>query len=355
MYAELDAADRIGWSTDGEPFSRMHDAVESPASPQRAIDTFTMNRAYFESRFYDDAYWEKYFSMLARDRFNMFFLTFGYENGGFLAPCYPYFFDTEGFPDVKMVGITATEQKKNLDTLNHLIDMAHAHGLQVTLGVWNHIFRGGVESNSAPGAAQALRQPTPGWTWGLTGDNLVPYTEAALAKLIKVVPKMDGIQFRMHDEGGLRLEEQANFWKHTFALVHETAPNLRIDIRAKGLPDSTIQDAVDAKLNVRVSTKIWMEQMGLPYNPTHINKQDQSNRRHGYADLLHYPQQYAMTWGLWNGGTSRVFVWVDPDYARRLVEATHIYPGKGDGGFDMDEPSPPKCRPRPRMPKSFPS
>ena len=156
--------------------------------------------------------------------------------------------------------------------------------------------------------------------------------------MVKLVPHMDGIQFRMHDEGGLRLEEQANFWKHTFAMIHNTVPNLRIDIRAEGLPDSTIQDALDAKLNVRVSTKFWMEQIGMPWNPTHINVQDQKNRRHGYADMLRYPQQYAMTWGLWNGGTQRVFTWGDPDFARRFVDATHIYPGIGDGGFDMDEP-----------------
>jgi hypothetical protein len=82
-----------------------------------------------------------------------------------------------------------------------------------------------------------------------------------------------------------------------------------------------------------------MEQMGLPFHPTHINVQDQKNRRHGYADMLRYPVRLPMTWGLWNGGTSRVLLWGDPDYAKRFVEATHIYDGPaGDGGFDLDEP-----------------
>ncbi len=44
-----------------------------------------MNRAYWESRFYDDAYWARYLDMLAHDRFDSIVVIFGYENGGFLA------------------------------------------------------------------------------------------------------------------------------------------------------------------------------------------------------------------------------------------------------------------------------
>ncbi len=33
--------------------------------------------------------------------------------------------------------------------------------------------------------------------------------------------------------------------------------------------------------------------MGLPFHPTHVHPQDQHNRRHGYADLLRYPQRYS--------------------------------------------------------------
>ena len=44
--------------------------------------------------------------MLAADRINNFVVIFGYENGGFMAPLYPYFFDVKEFPDVELVGIT---------------------------------------------------------------------------------------------------------------------------------------------------------------------------------------------------------------------------------------------------------
>lgn len=115
MYGLLDVADRIGWSTDrNDPFANVRDVDEKPAVPARALSMYTMNRAYWESRFYDQKYWARYLDLLARNRFNSVVVIFRYENGGFLAPCYPYFFDVEQFPDVRMVGITRVEQQLHL-------------------------------------------------------------------------------------------------------------------------------------------------------------------------------------------------------------------------------------------------
>ena len=111
---------------------------------------YTMNRAYWESRFYDDAYWARYLDLLAQNRFNTLVVIYGYENGGFLAPCYPYFFNVDGFPDVRMVGITPQEQRRNLDAFKRLIKMAHERGLNFTVGIWDHIYRGGVQGGGVP-------------------------------------------------------------------------------------------------------------------------------------------------------------------------------------------------------------
>ena len=214
MYAELDAADRIGWSgAQDDPFSEIQDIYESPDAPQRAVSMYTVQRAYFERRLYDEHYWQKYFDLLAGDRFDSFVLIFGYENGGFLAPPYPYFFNVDGFSDVRMVGITPEQQQKNLAALNRLIAMAHDRGIDVTIGIWDHIYRGGVQANGVPGTEDALKKPTPGLVWGVTADNLVPYTKAALTKFLREVHGIDAIQFRMHDESGLKNSEQAGFWK----------------------------------------------------------------------------------------------------------------------------------------------
>ncbi|HWI56012.1 MAG TPA: hypothetical protein VNZ22_02210, partial [Bacillota bacterium] len=238
----------------------------------------------------------------------------------------------------------------NLAALNRLIQMAHDRGLSFTAGIWDHIYRGGVQGGGIPGADEATKQPVPGLVWGVTAENLVPYTKAALAKLVKQVPALDAIQFRMHDESGLKNSEQEAFWTDVFQMMKQAAPHLRLDLRAKGLPDSVIQSAVEVGVPFRITTKYWMEQMGLPFHPSHINTENQSDRRHSYADMLRYPQTYKMHWRLWNGGTARVLLWGDPNYARRFAESSHLYDGDG---FEVNEPLCTKMEAQPHDRKPF--
>jgi len=93
-----------------------------------------------------------------------------------------------------------------------------------------------------------------------------------------------------------------------------------------------------------------MEQMGLPFHPTHIHPGNQHDRRHGYADLLRYPQRYEMHWRLWTGGTTRVLLWGDPEYVRRFAESTHLYYGEG---FEVTEPMATKMQDHPHEMKPF--
>lgn len=335
MYALLDVANRIGWSKNNRlPLADVKEITEKPAVTDRAVSIYTMNRAYWESRLYNEAYWAKYLDMLSENRFNTLVVIFGYENGGFLAPCYPYFFDTEGFPDVKMIGLTAEQQQKNLYSFNRLISMAHARGIRFTVGIWDHVYRGGVQGGGLSDTKNAPDQPVPGLVWGVTESNLVSYNKTALEKFIKLVPGLDAIQFRLHDESGLKKEEQVGFWLDVFRMIKKDYPGMRLDLRAKELPEAVIQGALDIGVNFRITTKYWMEQMGLPYHPTQINP-EKSPRRHSYSDLLRYPQQYKMHWRLWNGGTTRILLWGSPAYVKRFAETTHLYNGDG---FEVNEP-----------------
>ena len=336
MYALLDVADRVGWAADAAlPLAEVRDAREKPAVPERALSMFTMQRADFEARFFDEKYWTRYLDTLARNRFNTFALIFGYEAAGYFAPAYPYFFDVEGYPDVRVPGLTKPEQARNLAMLNRLIRLAHDRGLNVTIGLWDHIYRGGVQAGGVKEGERATREPTPGIPWGVTETNLVPYTQAALARFLQVAPEADAIQFRMHDESGLKPGEMKAFWGGVFDIVKQSGRHIRCDLRAKGLPDEIIDLAIQKGVRFRITTKYWAEQMGMPFHPTHINRQNQMDRRHGYADLLRYPQQYQMHWRLWNGGTSRVLLWGDPEYVRRFAGSTHLYDGDG---YEVNEP-----------------
>lgn len=334
MYALLDTAERIRWSPQAKPFEHVREIAEKPYLKERGVSIYTMQRACFESRLYDARHWERYFDLLAASRINSFVVIFGYENGGFMAPLYPYFFDVAQFPGVQLVGITPQQQARNTAAFKAMMRLAHERGIEVTAGIWDHIYRGGVQGGGIPGASEAAGRRVPGLVWGVTADNLSAYNKAALRRFLEVFPEIDGIQFRMHDESGLKPGEIAGFWHEVFGLIRQVRPDLRVDLRAKGLPDAVIEDALNQGLRATVNTKYWMEQMGLPFHPTHINRQNQKDRRHGYADLLRYPQRYRVRWQLWTGGTARLLLWGDPDYVRRFAGSARLYDGNG---FEVNE------------------
>jgi len=350
MYALLEVADAIRHAPaeDREPWLRVAPAAESPYVRDRSLSVYTMNRAHWESRFYDERYWTRYFDLLAANRFNRFLIVFGYENGGFLAPPYPYFFDTPGFPGVAMEGLSREQQVRNLAALNRLIELAHDRGLAVSLGIWDHIYRGAVQGGGAEWLADYRGRTVPNRISGVTSENLNAYTLASLKALLEHVPAVDALQFRVHEESGLKRGEMEGFWREVFAHVQRVRPGMLIEARAKGAPDSIIDTALAQGVNLRIETKYWMEQMGLPYHPTHVNPPNQRDRRHGYADLLRYPQRYELAWRLWNGGTTRVLLWGDPDYVRRYAASTQLY---ASPNFDVQEPLATKMEAqRPDMP-----
>src|SRR5450756_2075460 len=202
MYAALDTAERIAWSST-DPFQYVRNTTEKPYLAERGISMYTMQRAYFESRLYDESHWKRYFDTLAADRINSFVVIFGYENGGFMAPLYPYFFDVKEFPGVEMVGITKPEQARNTAAFQTMIRLAHERGIAVTAGIWDHIYRGGVQGGGIPGASQNAGQRVPGLVWGVTAQNLAAYNKATLRRFLEMFTDIDAIQFRMHDESAV--------------------------------------------------------------------------------------------------------------------------------------------------------
>ena len=335
MYALQEAALRTGWGSRNNPFEFINEIVEKPEFATRTMTMYTMQRVLWERKLYDKRYWEKYFDMLSQNRFNNFLIIFGFENGGFLAPPYPYFFDVPGFPDVRMVGLTKEEQKHNLTALNDVINMAHERGLKITLGIWDHIFRGGVQGSWSTASGE-LDQPTEHLVWGVTGENLIPYTKAALSRFVEYFPTVDAIEFRMHWESGLQPEEMDSFWKDVFKSLKSSAPHIQYTLRAKDMPESVVQAALDEGIKFQIETKYWMEKMGMPWHPAHVNPADQISRRQGYADMLRYPQDYKIMWRLWTAGTVKVLLWGNPDFARRFIESAKLYDGDT---YQLEEPS----------------
>ncbi len=351
MYAALDLADRVSWApSGGNPFQFAKDATEKPFLRDRGVVMFTMNRAYFESHLHDEKFWVRYFDMFAKDRINQLVLTFGYEDGGYMAPLYPYFFDVDGFPDVKVVGLTPEQQKENFNSFKTMLRLAAERGIRVKPGIWEHIYRGGGQRGAINWTSDGTK-PFPGVVWGLNGKNVAPYTKAALNRFYELFPEITETQFRMHNESGLLDSEIEGFWHEIFGFFSTSKyKGTALELRAKGLSKSVIKDAQAQGLNIHLDTKIWMEQMGLPFHPTHINKENQMDARQGYADLLEYPQTYTMNWALWNGGTTRILTWADPEYARRMAVNASLYHGSGITVTEMEATKmlgePPEVQPR---------
>ncbi len=155
----------------------------------------------------------------------------------------------------------------------------------------------------------------------------------------------------MHDESGLKTNEQVAFWRQRLPDDEGAWRRKSGSTRApRGCPTPSSRGPWTWIVPLRITTKYWMEQMGLPFHPTHINRQNQFDRRHSYADLLRYPQRYQIHWRLWNGGTARVLLWGDPEYVRRFAASTHLYDGDG---FEVNEPLCTKMEAQPHDAKPF--
>ena len=86
MYTALDVAALVSpASRTGDPFESVREAAEEPLLAERGVSMSTIHSAYFESRLFDERYWQN-IDMLAASRINNFVVIFGYENGGFMAP-----------------------------------------------------------------------------------------------------------------------------------------------------------------------------------------------------------------------------------------------------------------------------
>jgi len=347
MYALLEVATRIGLAKDqASPLSEVRDTVESPSVNDRGVIIFTMQKHQYEDRLHDENYWVKYFDMLADDRFNTIEVLFAYEANGYNCPVYPYYIDVDSFPEVKVAGLSKDEQQRNLADLHRLVRLAHQRGIRVTFGIWCHYYR----YTAAMTAVDPSKPAAPYTVSGLTEANLVPYTLAAISQFLKEFHEIDAVQLLMMDESGLKTSDMKDFWREIYPALKKAAPDIQYELRAKGVSDDLIKQGLDMGLKIRVNTKFWSEQVGLPFLQTHVDFPDQFTRRGSYADMLKYPRDYKLHWTLWTSGTLRVLLWGDPEYVRRFAASTHL---GGAEGFEIHEPLATKMAGQPHDLKPF--
>lgn len=327
VYGLTELADRAGRSTD-DPFAGAFPVVGKPATRTRSIMRLFVNEKEDKAWFHDKSHWIDYLNMLATNRFNRFSLTLGiqydypYHNymisDVYLHFPYPYLLDLPGY-GIKVLELPAAERQTNLEMLKFIGAEAAKRGLEFQLGLWTQRY----DFDNVPGANYTVV--------GVTDDNLAAYCRDAVTELLRQVPQITGLTFRIHVEGGV-LEGDYDFWRTVFGGIKSVGRPIEIDMHAKGLDETTLGVALETGLPVSASPKYLAEHMGLSYHtsvirereypPTHDNTESHHKLsvgarrflRQSYGDLLPKDKKWRVLFRMWPG-TQRVLAWGDPELA----------------------------------------
>lgn len=307
MYGLLAAAEQIRGT------GALRPDRGAPATAIRGIRKFLHNAELERDWYYSPEHWDAFFAMLARARFNRFNLVFAHQTN-YLAPPYPFWLELPEFPEVRVPGLSAAEKERNLKTLCAIAQAAADHGIDFTLGIWEHDIQPGM-------------QPT---VLGLTAENIGPYSGAALNRVLQACPAIRSVQMRTNNESGIPPERQVPFYRdHVFRAIRDAGRPVTLDLRGWIMAGGMVEAATGAGIPVRLSTKYWAEHLGRPYQPP------ETFPGYSYLDLLKKPRAYGFYWELWGLGSHRLLLWGNPGYVRRAVST---FPLGGALGFEIDAP-----------------
>ena len=309
MFGLLAAAEQI------RATGRLAPLTGAPHTAIRGIRYFLHNQDLEAGWYYDHEQWNAFFAMLARARFNRFNLVFAHQTA-YLVPPYPYWLELPEFPQVRVPGLGAAQRERNLATLCFIAQAAADHGIDFTLGIWEHDVQAG----------RGMR----GAVLGLTADDLGPYSYAALKQVLDRCQAIRSVQLRTGSESGIPRDRELAFYRdYVFRAISEANHRVGLDLRGWDAAGGILAAAGHSGLKLRVSAKYWAEDLGRPYQPVTTFK------GYSYGDLLREPRSYSLFWELWGLGSHRLLLWGNPDYVRRTVGTFGL--GGGEG-FEIDPP-----------------
>ncbi|HUS06259.1 MAG TPA: hypothetical protein VMZ52_08190 [Bryobacteraceae bacterium] len=305
LYGLLEAAEQIRSS------GRLSPAEGCPATPIRGIRIFVNSDEVEKERTKD--YWLAYIQMLARNRFNRLNLVFAHQTD-YMAPPYPYWISLREFPGVRAHNLTPERQNHNLEMLRYISDTAAGHGIEFTLGIWEH----NIQLSMKPSVD------------GLTRDNIGPYSYAALKTILAECPAIRSVQMRTNSESGIPNDQQVEFYRDfVFRAIKDAGRLVKLDLRGWAMNPGLMDAAKNAGVPLRMSSKYWAEDLGRPYQPA------ETWPGYSYLNLLQKPRAYEFYWELWGLGSHRLLLWGDPEYVKRAVPTFTMSETQG---FEIDPP-----------------
>lgn len=324
-YALTELADRL-LDQEGELFGALP-LIEKPATRIRAVARAFVSEVEDKPWLYDRSGWIKYLDMLATNRFNRFSLNLGigydypYHNNMlsdvYLHFAYPFLVELPQYP-IRVEGLSDLERRQNLEALKFVGREAARRGIQFQLGLWTERY----DFDDVPHTSHQIR--------GVIDENHRLYCRDSVAFLLREIPEITGLNFRIHVEAGVP-EGDYDFWRTVFSAVARCGRQVELNLHAKGLDEHVLDAARATGMTLVVAPKYLAEHMALPYHPSAIREREYppaeavsgseqlstgSRRftRQSYGDYLPAQRDWGVVFRIWPG-TQRVLAWGDPLFA----------------------------------------
>jgi hypothetical protein len=326
MYGAFEVAEQLEAASDlKNPLASIRSVSHAPYLEIRGENIFitTQDINDSESSFWSDAYWQIYLDMLARDRYNLLDIHGPCDAVSLDFPnAFAYFVTLPEFPEI---GVGAEKAAKNMARLRWVIQQASDRGIKVAymnyeasapIGPWRSR-KFGVDERWTPMPQEFL-----------SGERLEQYTRHAVSLFLRDLPELWMFGFRIGESG-----QPEDFYKKTYlAALAEAAPSLKIYIRTWVADPKKVRELADSTHHaVYIEPKYNGEQLGLPYQAAQGGREYPPSG--SYEDYTNYPRKYSILWQIRAHGTSRVFHWAWPEFARRTVRSCKF----GEGvGFSME-------------------
>lgn len=219
-----------------------HHTQEKPFLKRRGVVHFLTAQDLKKGWNFSQAYWQGYFDMLVRNRFNTFTLVL---NAPSLASILIYLVDLPEHPEVKPSLFSTPSRRGNLETLQRFVELATAAGLDFYLGLRN--FPGNTTLQTI--------------NCGLNPDNFESYLFLALKQLLFACPLLKGLEVKFDEEP---LEPEFLFNTIQRAIL-ETGNQLALKLYSSQTTPETLNPLLESKVKIILNSNCWEKQSGLAY------------------------------------------------------------------------------------------
>jgi hypothetical protein len=281
--------------------------------------------------FQNDEFWHVLLDEMARARLNWLDLHGTWDISRTDAPnLYAYFIQSDKYPGV---GVAPEIKAANLRQLNHVVELAHARGVRVSLMAYEA--RITIPHNRTPPYAEDEE---------LDYD----YTREVVEKMIRQVPGLDAIGFRIGESG-----HRESFFRCYLEAVERSGRDIPLVTRSWLTRKANVVPLAAASNDFTVEIKYNGEQWGPPYlvmggrvtgwhsysfedylsdsGPGPFAHSWAGNRadERGGSDERWPSQPYKIVWQVRVNGTHRIFPFFEPQWVRQSIRAMKIGAASG--------------------------